>query len=194
MLFGNPWYKVAYFWKSIDLYSRVWFNQGHIIIHVEPNFTLDLHKPTLQKIIKVLIQLNRLTMKLNESALVVYPIVTYKVQTHIFFMSYSNLFITKFIVEKGRIMQPKTFKKNQLIFPQRWISMNKIIGPCRSMRPHEWIEWQMEKYQFLFLKKQSPYIHVKSIKLKESIQNLVHICLEDLAQQDLWDLLRWSAL
>ena len=38
-------------------------NQGHVVLQVEPNFTLDIHKPSLTDAIKVLIQVNGLTMK-----------------------------------------------------------------------------------------------------------------------------------
>lgn len=38
-------------------------NQGHVVEQVEPDFTLDLHNPTLPETIKVLVQINGLTMK-----------------------------------------------------------------------------------------------------------------------------------
>lgn len=108
-------------------------------------------------------------MKPNKPALAIHHIMAYKVQTHMFFMSYNNLYITKFIAEKGRIIQPKAFKQNELIFPPKWsMSMSKITGPCIYKRPYGGY-WRMKEYQSLFPKKQNPCIRVKNFKLKENI-------------------------
>lgn len=86
------------FEKALISAVEVGLNEGHVVVHVEPNFTLDLHKLTLPETMKVLVQINGLTMKPNELALVVHYTMTYKVQTHMFSMSYSNLLITRFTV------------------------------------------------------------------------------------------------
>ena len=99
------------FEKALTSAVEAGLNQGHVVVQVKPNFTLDLHKPTLLETIKVLDQINGLTMKPNESALAVHHTMTSKVQTHMFSMSHSNLLI-----------QPKTFKQNQPIFPTQWIN------------------------------------------------------------------------
>ena len=79
-------------------------NQGHIVLQVEPNFTLDLSKPSLTDAIKVLIQLNGLTMKPDESSLAIHHSMTYKVRTHMFSMSSFRKPITRFIAGEGRVI------------------------------------------------------------------------------------------
>ena len=54
------------FEKALISAVEAGLNQGHVVIQVEPNFTLDLHKPALLETIKVLVQINGLTMKPNE--------------------------------------------------------------------------------------------------------------------------------
>lgn len=61
---------------------------------MKPNFTLDLNKLSLLETIKVLIQLNELTMNPNELTLAVHDTMTYKVQIYIFSMNYNDLPIT----------------------------------------------------------------------------------------------------
>lgn len=68
------------------------------------NFTLDLDEPTLLETMKVLIKLNRLTMKPDESVLAIHYTMTYKVQIHMFFMNHTILPITKFTAGEGRII------------------------------------------------------------------------------------------
>lgn len=43
------------FGKALISAVEVGLNQGHVVEQVEPNFTLDLHKPTLPQTIKVLV-------------------------------------------------------------------------------------------------------------------------------------------
>ena len=104
-------------------------NQDHIVLQVEPNFTLDISKPSLIDAIKVLIQLNGLTMKPDESALAIHHSMTYKVQTHMFSISSSGKPITKFIAGEGRVIQSMIYRQNQLIFPPQWI--NEYEENCR---------------------------------------------------------------
>ena len=89
---------------------EVGLNQCHIVLQVEPNFTLDLHKPSLTDAIKVLIQLTGLTMKPDKSALAIHHSMTYKVQTHMFSMSNSGKPITRFIAGEGRVIQPRIYR------------------------------------------------------------------------------------
>ena len=74
-------------------------------------------------------------MKLDESALVVHHTMTYKVQTHMFFMSHTNLLMTRFTVGEGRIIQSKTLKQIQLIFPRGWI--NEYEHNNKPLQIHE---------------------------------------------------------
>lgn len=79
-------------------------------------------------------------MKSNESTLAIHHTMAYNAQTHMFSMSHNNPHITRFIIGKGRIIQPKAFKQNQLIFPPKWsMRISKIIGPYIYKRPREWI-------------------------------------------------------
>ena len=110
------------FEKALITTVKARLNQGHIILQVELNFTLDLHKPSLTYAIKVLIQLNGLTMKPDESALAIHHSMTYKFQTHMFSMSRSGNPITRFLNGERRIIQPRTYRKNQLVFPPQWIN------------------------------------------------------------------------
>ena len=54
------------FEKALTSAVEVGLNQRYIVVQVEPNFTLDLHKPTLPETIKILIQINELSMKPDE--------------------------------------------------------------------------------------------------------------------------------
>ena len=104
------------FEKALISAIEVRLNQGNVVVQMEPNFTIDLHKPTLPETIKVVIQINGLAIKRDESAHPVHHTMNYKVQTHMFSMSHNNLSITRFTIGERRIIQPKTFKQNQLSF------------------------------------------------------------------------------
>ena len=67
------------FEKALIITIEAGLNQVHVVLQVEPNFTLDIHKPSLTDAIKVLIQVNGLTMKPDESALAIHNSMTYKV-------------------------------------------------------------------------------------------------------------------
>ena len=67
------------FEKALITVVEAGLNQGHIVLQVEPNFSLNLHKSSLIYAIKVLIQLNRLTMKPDETALEIHHSMTYNV-------------------------------------------------------------------------------------------------------------------
>ena len=107
----NPlWWQT--FEKVLIIVVEAGLNQGHVVLQVEPNFTLDIHKPSLTDAIKVLIQVNGLTMKPDESALAIHHTMTYKVQTHLFFMSSFGKPITRFLAGDGRVFQPRTYRQN----------------------------------------------------------------------------------
>lgn len=67
------------FEKALITTIEAGLNMGHIILQIEPNFTLDLNRPSLADSIKVLIQLNGLNMNPDESALAIHHSMTYKV-------------------------------------------------------------------------------------------------------------------
>jgi len=123
------------FEKALITAVEAGLNQGHVVLQVEPNFTLDIHKPSLTDAIKVLIQVNGLTMKPDESALAIHHTMTYKVQTHLFSMSSSGRPITRFLAGDGRVFQPRTYRQNQLIFPPQWI--NEYEKNNRPQQIHE---------------------------------------------------------
>ena len=110
------------FEKALITIVEAGLNQGHVVLQVEPNFTLDIHKPSLTDAIKVLIQVNGLTMKPDESALAIYHSITSKVQTHMFSMSNFGRPITRFLAGDGRVFQLRTYRQNHLIFPPQWIN------------------------------------------------------------------------
>lgn len=56
-------------------------------------------------------------MKLDESALAIHHFMTYKIQTHMFSMSNIGKPITRFIAGEGKVIQPRIYRQNQLIFP-----------------------------------------------------------------------------
>ena len=74
-------------------------------------------------------------MKPDESALAVHHTMTYKIQTHMFSMSHNNLSITRFTAGEGRIIQPITFKQNQLSFPPQQI--NEYEQNNKPLQVHE---------------------------------------------------------
>ena len=155
-------------------------NKGHVVLQVEPNFTLDIHKPSLTDAIKVLIQVNGLTMKPDESALAIHHTMTYKVQTHLFSMSSTGRPITRFLSGDVRVFQPRTYRQNQLIFHHNGsMSMKKATGLNRSMRFQKLAGYKKGGYQFLFPLRQKPSIHVRSPSLKESIPPCALICQEE---------------
>lgn len=61
-------------------------------------------------------------MKPDESTLAIYHSMTYKIQTHMFSMSNIGKPITRFITGEGRVIQPRIYRQNQLIFPLQWIN------------------------------------------------------------------------
>ena len=110
------------FEKALITAIEAGLNQSHVVLQVEPNFTLDIHKPSLTYAIKVLIQVNGLTMKPDESPLAIHHSITYKVQTHMFSMSSSGKPITRFLTGDGRVFQPRNYRQNQFIFSPQWIN------------------------------------------------------------------------
>lgn len=110
-------------------------NQGHLVLQIEPNFTFDLNRPSLTEAIKVLIQLNGLTMKHDESALAIHHSMTYKVQTHMFSMNSTGRPITRFLTGEGRVIEPRAYMQNQLVFPPQWI--NEYEKNNRPQQIHE---------------------------------------------------------
>lgn len=60
---------------------------------------------------------------------------TYKVQTHIFFINSTGRPITRFLAGEGRVIQPRAYRQNQFIFPPRWI--NEYERNNRPQQIHE---------------------------------------------------------
>ncbi|KAK9208675.1 hypothetical protein WN944_001035 [Citrus x changshan-huyou] len=69
------------FEKALITAIKAGLNQGHIVLQVELNFTLDLHMP-----------------------------------------SKSGKPITRFLAGERRVIQPRTYRQNQLVFPPQWIN------------------------------------------------------------------------
>lgn len=64
---------------------EVGLHNGHVIIEVEPNFSLDLTKESLSDTIQVMIQLNGATMRASETTIALHHTMMYKVQCLICF-------------------------------------------------------------------------------------------------------------
>ena len=95
---------------------EVGLNSGPVVLEVEPNFTLDLKQTNLSNTIKVLVQTSGLDMKPDQPAIAVHHTMTYKVQTHLFSLSHTNLPAIRLSTD-GRIIHPQNYTQNQLVFP-----------------------------------------------------------------------------
>ena len=111
---------------------------------------------------------------------------TYKVQTHMFSMSHSNLLITRFTTREGRIIHPKTFKQNQPSFPSQWI--NEYEQNNKPLQVHE--VPKVERLQddtiiVSFPKETRPVYPCERCQIEGGIPCLAHTCHEDPVQPDL---------